>query len=179
MRTRIVLPRFISTRLFHLLPCSKDIGPRLCIFSPCIRTLRCWRRAEVFAREPVRPAVKCIVMLWWRRTLGLRSRFGRRRAVVGSARGRRCIGISGGWGWSGSWSIRCIRGNGQISIFPSLGIVLCSLCRIAEHFVGSLDFLKLDNKLGFPPRIAVWVVLKRKGSECLADLIFACVRGDV
>jgi hypothetical protein len=173
---RVVLSRLLSARRLHLLPCCEDIRPRLCILRPRVWFLSCWWRSEVLAREPVCACVVCVVVLRRGRALCLRRGFRWRRAIVGPTGGGCGVGVPWRRRRSRPWCVRRVRGNIQVSVLPPLRIVLCALGWVAEYFVRSLNLLKLHHELDFAPGVAIRVVLQRKRSEGLADLIFAGVR---
>jgi hypothetical protein len=98
--------------------------------------------------------------------------------VIGTAGGGRGVGIARGRRRSRSWCVRRVRRDVQITVLPSLSIVLCPLCVVAQNLVRSLDLLELDNELGLMPGIAVGMILQSKSSESFADLAFGGIRGD-
>jgi hypothetical protein len=174
--SRLGWARLLSPRLLHLLPCREDIRPILSILCPCIWPLRGWRRTEALAREPVGAACVGAILLRRRRSLVLLwGWIGRRRAIVGPVLRRCGICIARRRRRSCSRGIWRVCRYVLVAVLSPLGVVLYSLCLVTENLVCSLDLLKLDDKLGFASRIAIWVVLQRKGSKGLPDLVLACV----
>jgi hypothetical protein len=175
LRSSTVCARFLGPRRLHLLPRREDIRARLGVLCSCVWSLRGWRGSEVIAREPVGAGGIGGMLLRRRRPLLLGRWSGWGRAVVGSALVRCGVGIARRWRRPGSRGVRRVRRDIQVALLPALGVVLGSLCLVAENLMRRLDLLEPDDELGLASRIAVGVVLQRQSSESLPNLILAGV----
>jgi hypothetical protein len=137
--------------------------------------------SKVPARESIRPVRKRRMMLWRRRSLWGRLRLGwlrwfrRWSSVVVRTGWGSPVPISRGRRRASSRRVWVVRRYVQAPKFPPLGIVLCSLRRIAQDLVRGLDLLKFGYKFVLPAWIPIGVAFQRKLSKRLANLVLVCV----